>query len=112
MGSALLANVVLCLPLLGVVVIALALNNLYSKAPGQVLKSSFTELHDIVYGLGIVGCAVLGIDHLFGSFQRQATLEPVTIVVALLSQSPPFRLGAPSVVRCCVPSRPSSAECS
>jgi exopolysaccharide biosynthesis polyprenyl glycosylphosphotransferase len=82
--SALLANVVLSLPLLAVVVVALALNNLYSKAPGQVLKSSFTELHDIVYGLGIAGCVVLGIDHLFGSLERQATLEPVTIVVALL----------------------------
>ena len=82
--SALLANIVLSLPLLIVVVIALGLNNLYSKAPGQVLKSSFTELHDIVYGLGIAGCAVLGIDHLFGSFERRATLEPVTIVVALL----------------------------
>ncbi|MGO9150342.1 MAG: sugar transferase, partial [Acidimicrobiales bacterium] len=82
--SALVANVVLSLPLLIVVVVALALNNLYSKAPGQVLKSSFTELHDIVYGLGISGCVVLGIDHLFGSLERQATLEPVTIVVALL----------------------------
>jgi len=83
-NSALLANVVLSLPLLAVVVIALALNNLYSKSPGQMLKSSFTELHDIVYGLGIAGCVVLGIDHLFGSLERQATLEPVTIVVALL----------------------------
>jgi exopolysaccharide biosynthesis polyprenyl glycosylphosphotransferase len=82
--AAVLANVVLSLPLLIVVVVALALNNLYSKAPGQVLKSSFTEMRDIVYGLGIAGCVVLGIDHLFGSLERQATLEPVTIVVALL----------------------------
>ncbi|MGP8064535.1 MAG: nucleoside-diphosphate sugar epimerase/dehydratase, partial [Acidimicrobiales bacterium] len=82
--SALLANVVLSLPLLGVVVVAFALNNLYSKKPGQVLKSSFTELHDIVYGLGISGCVVLGIDQLFGSLERQATMKPVTIVVALL----------------------------
>jgi exopolysaccharide biosynthesis polyprenyl glycosylphosphotransferase len=83
-GSALFANIALSLPLLIVVVAAFALNNLYSKAPGQLLKSSFTELHDIVYGLGIAGCVVLGIDHLLGSLERQATLEPVTIVVALL----------------------------
>jgi exopolysaccharide biosynthesis polyprenyl glycosylphosphotransferase len=82
--AAVLANVVLSLPLLIVVVVALALNNLYSKAPGQVLKSSFTELRDIVYGLGISGCVVLGIDQLFGPFERQATMKPVTIVVALL----------------------------
>jgi exopolysaccharide biosynthesis polyprenyl glycosylphosphotransferase len=82
--STLLANVALSLPVLAVVVLAFSLNNLYSKSPGQVLKSSFTELHDIIYGLGIAGCVVLGIDHLFGSLQRQATLEPVTIVVALL----------------------------
>jgi exopolysaccharide biosynthesis polyprenyl glycosylphosphotransferase len=82
--SALLADAVLSLPLFVVVVIALALNNLYSKSPGQVLKSSFTELHDVIYGLGIAGCVALGIDHLFGSLERQATLEPVTIVVALL----------------------------
>ena len=82
--AALLANIVLTLPLFAGVVIALALNNLYSKSPGQVLKSSFNELHDIVYGLGIAGCCVLGVDHLFGSLERQATLEPVTIVIALL----------------------------
>ncbi|MGO9880755.1 MAG: sugar transferase [Acidimicrobiales bacterium] len=83
-SSILVANVVLSLPLFVAVVTALALNNLYSKSPGQVLKSSFNELHDIVYGLGIAGCCVLGIDHLFGSLERQATLEPVTIVIALL----------------------------
>jgi exopolysaccharide biosynthesis polyprenyl glycosylphosphotransferase len=82
--AAFVANIVLSLPLFAGVVVALALNNLYSKSPGQVLKSSFNELHDIVYGLGIAGCCVLGVDHLFGSLERQATLEPVTIVIALL----------------------------
>jgi exopolysaccharide biosynthesis polyprenyl glycosylphosphotransferase len=82
--SILLANVALSLPLIAVLVISFSLNNLYTRSPGTVLKSSFTELHDIVYGLGIAGCAVLGIDHLFGSLERRATLEPVTIVVALL----------------------------
>ena len=84
MDAALLANIVLTLPLFAGVVIALALNNLYSKSPGQVLKSSFNELHDIVYGLGIAGCCVLGVGRFFGSLERQATLEPVTIVIALL----------------------------
>ena len=42
-------------------------------------------MHDIIYGLGIAGCAVLGVDHLFGSLRGKATLdEPITIVVALL----------------------------
>jgi exopolysaccharide biosynthesis polyprenyl glycosylphosphotransferase len=85
--SVLFANVVLSLPLLAVVGISFALNNLYAKAPGQVLKSSFSELHDIIYGLGIAGCAVLGFDHLFGSLQREATLQPLTIVIALLFAS-------------------------
>jgi len=40
--SVLFANVVLSLPLLAVVGISFALNNLYAKAPGQVLKSSFS----------------------------------------------------------------------
>ena len=79
-----LANILLSLPLFVVVVISFSINNLYAKSPGQVLKNSFTELHDIVYALGVAGCVVLGIDHLFGSLEKQATLEPVTIVVALL----------------------------
>jgi exopolysaccharide biosynthesis polyprenyl glycosylphosphotransferase len=82
--QALLANVVLSLPLLVVVVLSFALNNLYAKAPGQVLRNSFTELHDIIYGLGIAGCAVLGLDHLFPTFRSEATLDDVTIVFALL----------------------------
>jgi exopolysaccharide biosynthesis polyprenyl glycosylphosphotransferase len=79
-----LANVLLSVPLLIIVVISLSINNGYATSPGQVLKNSFTELHDIVYALGVAGCAVLGIDHLFGSLEKQATLEPITIVVALL----------------------------
>ena len=82
--SALLADVVLSLSLIAIVVVSFSFNSLYSKLPGQVLKSSFTELHDIVYSLGVAGCVILGIGHLFGSLQRQATLEPVTIVIALL----------------------------
>ena len=80
----LLANVFLSIPLFIVVVISLSINNGYATSPGQVLKNSFTEFHDIVYALGVAGCVVLGIDHLFGSLEKQATLEPVTIVVALL----------------------------
>jgi len=79
------ANVVLSLPMLVVVVVSFALNNLYAKSPGQAMNSSFSELHDIVYGLGIAGCAALGIDHLlFGSLQQRATLDSSTIVIALL----------------------------
>jgi len=79
-----LANLLLSVPLFIAVVISFSINNLYAKSPGQVLKNSFTELHDIVYALGVAGCVVLGIDHLFGSLEKQATLAPVTIVVALL----------------------------
>jgi exopolysaccharide biosynthesis polyprenyl glycosylphosphotransferase len=80
----LLANILLSVPLFIIVVISLSINNGYATSPSQVLKNSFTELHDIVYALGVAGCVVLGIDHLFGSLERQATLEPITIVVALL----------------------------
>jgi len=79
-----LANILLSVPLFIMVVISLSINNGYATSPVQVLKNSFTELHDIVYALGVAGCVVLGIDHLFGSLEKQATLEPVTIVVALL----------------------------
>jgi len=97
MDAAVLANVVLSLPLLIVVVVALALNNLYSKAPGQVLKSSFTELRDIVYGLGISGCVVLGIDQLFGPFERQATMKRSrSCRVAVGGRGHPDRAGSQS----------------
>ena len=80
----LFANFILSIPLFIVVVISLSMNNAYATSPRQVLKNSFTELHDIVYALGVAGCVVLGIDHLFGGLEKQATLEPITIVVALL----------------------------
>ena len=79
-----LATILLSVPLFIIVVASLSINNAYATSPSQVLKNSFTELHDIVYALGVAGCLVLGIDHLFGSLERQATLEPVTVVVALL----------------------------
>jgi exopolysaccharide biosynthesis polyprenyl glycosylphosphotransferase len=79
-----MANILLSVPLFIIVVISLSINNGYATSPSQVLKNSFTELHDIVYALGVAGCVVLGIDHLFGSLERQATIEPITIVVALL----------------------------
>lgn len=82
--SALLANVLLSIPLFFAALIAFLANGLYSKRPGQVLKNSFTEFRDIVYALGIAGVAALGIDHLAGSLEKQATLEPATIVVTLL----------------------------
>ena len=44
---------------------------------------SLIRLPYIVFDLGIGGCAVLGIDHLFGSLRGEATLEPLTLVVAL-----------------------------
>ena len=74
--SVLLANIVLSLPLLVVVGVSFALNNLYAKAPGQVLKSSFSELHDIIYGLGdrrLRGARRSTISS--ASLQRDATLE-------------------------------------
>jgi len=83
-GSVWRANILLSLPLLVVVMASFFFNNLYAKAPDQLLKNSFSELHDVIYGLGIAGCAVLGIDHLFGALQRQASLQPVTILIALL----------------------------
>ena len=79
-----LANFLLSVPLFIMVVISLSINNGYATSPAQVFKNSFTELHDIIYALGVAGCVVLGIDHLFGGLEKQATLEPVTIVVALL----------------------------
>ena len=79
-----LANVLLSIPLFIIVVVSLSINNAYATSPSQVLKNSFTELHDIVYALGVAGCLVLGIDHLFGSLERQATIEPITVVVTLL----------------------------
>lgn len=88
-----LANSWLSLPLLVLVVVSFAANGLYSKSPAQVLQNSFTELRDIVYALGVAGCLVLGVDHLFGSLERQATVEPVTIVVALLFAVPAIPIG-------------------
>ncbi len=78
------ANLMLTLPLYLAVIVSLSVNGLYPKSAGRVLRSSFTEMHDVVYGLGIAGCVVLGIDHLMGFYEKRATLEPVTIVVALL----------------------------
>ena len=84
--SVLFANVVLSLPLLAVVGISFALNNLYAKAPGQVLKSSFSELHDIIYGLGIAGFLIgLG----FEPFKAAA--------ICLLANTAPVAFGSLAV---------------
>jgi hypothetical protein len=45
---------------------------------------SLAELSGVVLGLVIACCAALVADHLLGSFQRLATLDPITIVVASL----------------------------
>ncbi len=104
-SQAIWANVVLSLPLLVVVVVCFALNRSYANPRDRALKGpgaspvraasplgvltlltadSLIRLPYIMCDLGIGGCAVLVIDHLFGSLRGEATLEPLTLVVALL----------------------------
>ena len=78
------ANIVLSLPLFAAVLAFFSFSNLYAKSTSQVLRSSFAELREIIYGLGIAGCAALSIDHFFGSLQRRASVEQMTLVLALL----------------------------
>ena len=102
-AQAIWANVVLILPLLAVVVLSFGLNNLYTKAPDHMAKSSFTEFRDIVFGLGFAGCSVLGIEYFFGSLRGEATLdEPIMIFAALLFAAvaiPAFRAVSRAAVR-------------
>ncbi len=101
--QAIWATGVLILPMLAVVLLSFALNNLYARAPDHMLNNSFSELRDVVFGLGFAGCAVLGIDYFFGSLQNEAMLdEPITIFVALLFAAvaiPAFRAVSRAVVR-------------
>jgi exopolysaccharide biosynthesis polyprenyl glycosylphosphotransferase len=83
-GSRDFANVEFGALVVVVALVAFALNNLYSKSPGQVLKNSFTELHDVVYGLGIAGCVALAIHYWFWSAKNPLSILGVTVVVALL----------------------------
>ena len=111
--SALLANIVLSLPLLIVVVIALA-----TQQP--LLEGARPGAQELVHRV-----ARHRLRPRDRRLRRARHRPPLRVLRApgdtgtghdrgrVASRSRrAFRLGAPSVVRCCVPSRPSSAECS
>lgn len=82
--TAIRADIVVTVPLFVIVLCSFAANGLYSKAPGQVLRNSFTELRDIVYALGVAGVVILGVDHISGHYELETSVVSATIVVALL----------------------------
>jgi len=85
--SIIFANALLSILLALVMVLCFLANGLYPAAPAHAFKSSFTELRDIGFALGVTGLVVLGIDHLAGSLAKQASLAPATIVGTLLLAS-------------------------
>lgn len=79
-----LEYLLICLPLPVVGAVALAANGLYVRWPHQLLNSSFSELRDIVYALGVAGGLVLGWDHIWRSLGQRPTLHPLTVVLAMV----------------------------
>lgn len=65
------------------VLAAIAANGVYTNWARQLLTSSFNEVRDLVYALGVAGCATVGTAH-FAGLARLDSFSPLTVVASLV----------------------------